>query len=33
MLLHHPGARDVEAYKVMEQYVADGKIKSVGFSD
>lgn len=33
MLLHHPGAGDVEAYKVMEQYVADGKLKSIGLSN
>ena len=33
MLLHHPGTGDVEAYKVMEQYVADGKIKSIGLSN
>lgn len=33
MLLHHPGAGDVETYKIMEQYVADGKIKSIGLSN
>lgn len=33
MLLHHPGTGDVEAYKVMEQYVAEGKIKSIGLSN
>ncbi len=33
MLLHHPGDGDVEAYKVMEQYVADGKIRSIGLSN
>ncbi|KIR03631.1 Flavodoxin [Lachnospiraceae bacterium TWA4] len=33
MLLHHPGKGDVDAYKTMEQYVADGKIKSIGLSN
>ena len=33
MLLHHPGANDVEAYKAMEQAVADGKIRSIGLSN
>nr|WP_242869309.1 aldo/keto reductase [Lachnospira pectinoschiza] len=33
MLLHHPGSGDVKAYKTMEQYVADGKIKSIGLSN
>ncbi|MCM1185137.1 MAG: aldo/keto reductase [Lachnoclostridium sp.] len=33
MLLHHPGAGDVEAYKAMEQAVADGKIRSLGLSN
>lgn len=33
MLLHHPGTGDVEAYKAMEQAVADGKIRSVGLSN
>ena len=33
MLLHHPGAGDVKAYKVMEQYVEAGKIRSLGLSN
>ena len=33
MLLHHPGTNDVEAYKTMEQAVADGKIRSIGLSN
>ena len=33
MLLHHPGANDVKAYKAMEQAVADGKIRSLGLSN
>lgn len=33
MLLHHPGTGDVEAYKAMEQAVADGKIHSIGLSN
>lgn len=33
MLLHHPGDGDVEAYKAMEQAVADGKIHSIGLSN
>lgn len=33
MLLHHPGSGDVEAYKVMERYVDDGKIRSIGLSN
>lgn len=33
MLLHHPGTNDVEAYKAMEQAVADGKIHSIGLSN
>lgn len=32
MLLHHPGADDVKAYKAMEKYVAEGKIRSLGVS-
>lgn len=32
MLLHHPGAHDVEAYKAMERAVKDGKIRSIGIS-
>jgi len=33
MLLHHPGTNDVEAYKAMEQAVADGKVRSIGLSN
>lgn len=33
MLLHHPGTNDVKAYKVMEEYVKKGKIKSLGLSN
>lgn len=33
MLLHHPGAHDVEAYKAMEKSVKAGKIRSVGVSN
>lgn len=32
LLLHHPGEGDVEAYKAMEQAVADGKVSSIGLS-
>ena len=33
MLLHHPGAGDVRAYQVMEEYVQEGKIHSLGLSN
>lgn len=33
MLLHHPGAHDVEAYRAMEKAVAEGKIRSIGLSN
>ena len=33
MLLHHPGSHDVEAYKTMEQYVKNGKLRSLGVSN
>lgn len=33
MLLHHPGDGDVNAYKVMEEYVESGKIHSIGLSN
>lgn len=33
LLLHHPGAGDVEAYLAMEQAVADGKVHSIGLSN
>lgn len=32
MLLHHPGTDDVKAYKAMERYVREGKIRSIGVS-
>ncbi len=32
MLLHHPGPNDVKAYKAMEKYVKEGKIRSLGVS-
>lgn len=33
MLLHHPGANDVKAYKAIEKFIAQGKIRSVGLSN
>ena len=33
MLLHHPGAGDVNAYKAMEKYVEAGRIHSLGLSN
>lgn len=33
MLLHHPGAQDVEAYKAMERAVEEGKLRSIGLSN
>jgi len=33
MLLHHPDTNDVKAYKAMEQFVKDGKIRSLGLSN
>lgn len=33
MLLHHPGANDVNAYKAMEKFVEKGKIRSLGLSN
>lgn len=33
MLLHHPGENDVKAYKAIEKYVEQGKIKSIGLSN
>lgn len=33
LLLHHPGAHDVEAYRAMERAVEDGKIHSIGLSN
>lgn len=32
MLLHHPGADDVKAYKAMERFVEKGLIRSLGIS-
>ena len=32
-LLHHPGTDDVKAYKAMEKYVEQGKIRSLGLSN
>jgi len=33
MLLHHPGTNDVKAYKAMEKYALQGKIRSIGLSN
>lgn len=33
MLLHHPGSNDVKAYKAMEKYALQGKIRSIGLSN
>jgi len=33
MLLHHPDSNDVKAYKAMEKFVKDGKIRSLGLSN
>lgn len=33
MLLHHPGKDDVKAYRAMEKYVEQGKIRSLGLSN
>ena len=33
MLLHHPDKNDVKAYKAMEKYVEQGKIRSLGLSN
>ena len=33
MLLHHPGTDDVKAYKAMEKYAEQGKIRSLGLSN
>lgn len=33
LLLHHPGADDVKAYKAMERAVQDGKVGSIGLSN
>ncbi|MDE5617111.1 MAG: aldo/keto reductase [Clostridia bacterium] len=33
MLLHHPGANDVNAYKAIEKFVEQGKVRSIGLSN
>lgn len=33
MLLHHPDPNDVNAYRAMEKFVEDGKIRSLGLSN
>lgn len=33
MLLHHPDTNDVKAYKAMEKFVEEGKIRSIGLSN
>lgn len=33
MLLHHPDPNDATAYKAMEKFVAEGKIRSIGLSN
>ncbi len=33
MLLHHPDPNDVKAYKAMEKFVEEGKIRSLGLSN
>lgn len=33
MLLHHPDTNDVKAYKEIEKFVKDGKIRSIGLSN
>ena len=33
MLLHHPDRNDVKAYKAMEKFVEEGKIRSIGLSN
>ena len=33
MLLHHPSAHDIKAYKAMEKAVSEGKIRSIGLSN
>ena len=33
MLLHHPDQNDVNAYRAMEKFVEDGKIRSLGLSN
>ncbi len=31
--MHHPGANDVKAYRAIEKFVAQGKIRSIGLSN
>ena len=33
MLLHHPGENDIKAYKAIEKFIAQGKIRSAGLSN
>jgi len=33
MLLHHPDPNDVKAYKAMEKFLKEGKIRSIGLSN
>lgn len=33
MLLHHPSTNDVKAYKAIEKFVEQGKIRSIGLSN
>ena len=33
MLLHHPDRNDVKAYRAMEKFVEEGKIRSLGLSN
>ena len=33
MLLHHPGNNDINAYKAIEKFVEQGKIRSIGLSN
>lgn len=33
MMLHHPDPNDVKAYKAMEKFVEEGKIRSIGLSN
>jgi len=33
MLLHHPGAHDVRAYRAMERVMEEGRIRSLGLSN
>ncbi|MCI8699351.1 MAG: aldo/keto reductase [Oscillospiraceae bacterium] len=33
VLLHHPDKNDVKAYKAMEKFVEEGKIRSIGLSN